>query len=93
MKQRSKITLLLCIFTCLTACASTLNKLEGIGKPPPLSALKDPSMEPDYKNITWPLPESPVPVQARANSLWQPGARAVGDTARRYNLCGIRAGV
>jgi flagellar L-ring protein precursor FlgH len=59
----------------LSGCASTLDKLEAIGKPPPLAKLKDPSTDADYKPLTWPLPEAPAPVKTASNSLWQPGAR------------------
>jgi flagellar L-ring protein precursor FlgH len=91
-RQRKTLSLLsLLAATCLVSgCASTLQKLEGIGKPPPLAKVEDPTADKNYKPLTWPLPESPVPKQ-QANSLWQPGARAffrdgraarVGDVLR-----------
>lgn len=67
--------LILCSLVGVSGCASTLEKLEGVGKPPALSKVKDPTTEPDYHPMTWPLPESP-PKQASPNSLWQQGSRA-----------------
>jgi flagellar L-ring protein precursor FlgH len=77
-KSESRLFWLLISGSCLllSGCSDTLNRLEGIGKAPPLAKVKDPTTDADYKPLTWPLPESPVPVQTSANSLWQPGARA-----------------
>lgn len=60
----------------MSGCASTLDKLEDIGKPPPLSKVNNPTVEPDYQPLSWPLPENNAPPKQYANSLWQPGARA-----------------
>lgn len=76
--EAGKIALRLSLATVLltqTACATLFDRLDNIGKPPPLSKISDPTAKPDYKPLTWPLPESPVPPQQQANSLWQPGAR------------------
>lgn len=59
----------------LTGCADTLSRLEGIGKPPALAKIDDPTAHGDYKPLSWPLPETPIPTKTAANSLWQPGAR------------------
>jgi flagellar L-ring protein precursor FlgH len=60
----------------LSGCASTLDKLDEIGKPPKLAEITNPTEHSSYKPITWPTPEvAPAPKQY-ANSLWQPGARA-----------------
>lgn len=59
----------------LTGCAGLFDKLSGIGKPPPLAQVTDPTTTQDYKPITWPLPEAPQPASPQSNSLWQPGAR------------------
>ena len=60
----------------LSACSTTLDRLESIGKQPAMSTVDDPTQKPDYKQITWPTPETPAPTHQYANSLWQPGARA-----------------
>ena len=80
----------------LTGCASTLEKLEGIGKPPDLAKVKDPTADPDYKAMTWPLPESPLPAKPQANSLWQPGARAFfrdGRAARVGDILRVKINI
>ncbi len=60
----------------LTACSSTLDKLDNVGKPPPFSEVVNPQEKPDYRPMSWPLPENQPPAKQYANSLWQPGARA-----------------
>ncbi len=60
----------------LAACTPTIEKLEQVGSPPPLSSATNPQEVPGYKPTSWPMPE-PEPEHPRyANSLWQPGARA-----------------
>ena len=71
--QKYLILGLVCTSCLISGCASTLDKLEGIGKAPPLAKLKDPEI--DSKPITWPLPETAAAQKTSANSLWQPGAR------------------
>jgi len=62
--------------TLLSACSSTLEKLDNINKPAPVSAIENPTEKAEYKPMTWPLPENAPPGKQYANSLWQPGARA-----------------
>jgi flagellar L-ring protein precursor FlgH len=52
------------------------DRLDHIGKPPPMTAIEDPVEKPDYKPLNWPMPQSQPPERQYANSLWQPGARA-----------------
>lgn len=60
----------------LTACASTVERLERVGKRPPMTQVTNPQVKPDYQPLSWPMPD-PEPQTARtANSLWQPGSRA-----------------
>ena len=66
----------LLLLLCLSSCTSFFDKMENIGKPPPLARIKDPLSEPDYRAVTTPLPESPTPQKTAANSLWQQGARS-----------------
>jgi flagellar L-ring protein FlgH len=66
---------LFCTTCILSGCASTMDKLGGIGKVPPESSIKDPTAQAGYQPLTWPLPESPIPAKTQPNSLWQPGAR------------------
>lgn len=62
--------------TALAGCASTVDKLENIGKPPAMTAVVNPTEQAEYQPVTWPLPETPPAPKQYANSLWQPGARA-----------------
>ncbi len=60
----------------LPACTPALDRLEAVGKPPQVSQVQDPTRNPGYEPVTWPLPEERPPGRQYANSLWQPGARA-----------------
>ncbi len=62
--------------TILSGCASTMDKIEQIGKPPALTAVTNPTEQATYEPVSWPLPESAPAPKQYANSLWQPGARA-----------------
>ncbi|MBN66402.1 MAG: flagellar basal body L-ring protein [Rickettsiales bacterium] len=74
-KTTTYITIALAALT-LSACSQKIDKLSNIGKAPPLAQVENPHVRPDYKPLTWPLPD-PEPESAKyANSLWQPGARA-----------------
>ncbi len=70
-----KATVLLLASTLLSGCSSVLDKLDNINKPPPHSQVVNPQEKPDYKPMSWPMPETPPPPKQYANSLWQPGAR------------------
>lgn len=60
----------------LAGCSSTLDKLDNINQPPPMSAVENPQEKATYQPLTWPMPDTPPPPKQYANSLWQPGARA-----------------
>lgn len=60
----------------LTGCDSILDKLDHINKPPPMTDIANPQEKPEYKAMTWPMPETQPPSRQYANSLWQHGARA-----------------
>ncbi len=59
----------------LTGCGDTLRKLSQVGEQPPLSKVENPQLRPDYKPLSWPLPDPEGTSAHTANSLWQPGAR------------------
>ncbi len=59
----------------LAGCATTMDRLESVGDPPALKKVDNPTEEPGYHPLTWPLPEQPAPSKQYAGSLWQPGAR------------------
>ena len=75
MQSTKNLGLWLFIATSLTSCASTLDKLDQVGKPPTFSAVQDPTTQPGYQPMTWPLPAERPPEKQYTNSLWQPGAR------------------
>lgn len=60
----------------LSACGSTVEKLEQIGSRPPLQPVANPQTAPNYQPVSWPLPEPETSSVRTANSLWQKGARA-----------------
>lgn len=67
---------LLIASTILSGCNSMLDKLDHIGKPPPMAEVINPQEKPEYRPMSWPMPQTPPPSKQYANSLWQPGARA-----------------
>ena len=69
------IALLTATALSLNACGGTMNKLSSIGDQPPLNKIENPQLKPDYKPLSWPLPDPQTPSAHTANSLWQPGAR------------------
>ncbi len=70
-----RIFAIVLVLMLLTACGNMAERLESVGKEPPLSKVENPQVQPDYEPLTWPVP-SPIPPTAQtANSLWQPGAR------------------
>lgn len=73
--NRLSIVLLTATALSLSACGDTLRKLDQIGDQPPLTKVENPQMRPDYKPLSWPLPDPEGASGRTANSLWQPGAR------------------
>lgn len=70
-----RLLLVTASLTALSACASTIEKLERVGNRPPMTEVANPQTRADYKPLSWPLPD-PQPQSTRtANSLWQPGSR------------------
>ena len=74
MKKRISFLLLSSALT-LSACGETITKLGQIGDQPPLTMVDIPQLRPDYKPLSWPLPDPEGTASHTANSLWQPGAR------------------
>ena len=57
----------------LTACNSTLARLQSVGSAPPMSPIENPAVA--NPAVTMPMPQA-VEVERPHNSLWRPGARA-----------------
>ncbi len=66
----------LLVASMLSGCGTTLSKIENIGNPPAHAAVVDPTRQPDYQPMSWPLPEQKAPAEHYVNSLWQPGSRS-----------------
>jgi flagellar L-ring protein precursor FlgH len=60
----------------LSGCQSTIDRLNRTGVQPPLTKVENPQTAPDYKPLSWPLPDPEAASIRTANSLWQPGSRA-----------------
>lgn len=75
MKRHSLVLTLLAASTTLSACASTIDRLDRVGTRPPMTQVTNPQTRPDYQPLSWPLPDPEAQTTRTANSLWQPGAR------------------
>lgn len=58
----------------LGAC-NTIERLEQVGKPPPLRPVENPVERAEYRPVTVPMPPPEEVRSAGANSLWREGAR------------------
>lgn len=76
MQPSIKHAALLSLLLSLTGCAETVQKLQEVGKPPPMSQVADPTAKLEYEPMSWPMPDAQPPGPVYSNSLWQPGARA-----------------
>lgn len=52
-----------------------LNRLSAVGEPPVLTAIENPTVQPQYRPVSMPMP-APVMVERQPNSLWRAGARS-----------------
>lgn len=73
--QKFATLLLVTAAIAVSGCASTIDRLETVGKRPNMSSVANPQTAPDYKPLSWPLPDPEAQTIRSANSLWQPGAR------------------
>lgn len=60
----------------LGGCSSMIERVERTSIAPPLTKVENPQTAPEYKPLSWPLPDPEASSIRTANSLWQPGARA-----------------
>ncbi|MGI9494351.1 MAG: flagellar basal body L-ring protein FlgH [Geminicoccaceae bacterium] len=70
----AKLLPALLIAILLTGC-NALNRLQNIGKEPPLSPVGQPADEASYQPVALPMPAY-IPEVYQANSLWRQGARS-----------------
>jgi flagellar L-ring protein precursor FlgH len=71
-----KTALLLSTCLVVSACSSTLQRVEEIKSGPIMAEVQNPTTKEDYKPVTsWPTPVAAAPNKS-ANSLWQSGSRS-----------------
>lgn len=76
MRRPNQAIIAIAALSVLSACAQTMDKIENIGKQPPLKQVENPHTKPDYKPLSWPMPNPEPESTEYANSLWRPGARS-----------------
>jgi flagellar L-ring protein precursor FlgH len=59
----------------LGACSNTLERLQNVGQTPQLSAISNPTQDPNYRPVSLPMPKADTDSRP-ANSLWRAGSRA-----------------
>jgi flagellar L-ring protein precursor FlgH len=62
--------------TALSACAGTIERLENVGKKPPVSEISNPTEVAGYKPVSWPTPVEPAAYSQQSGSLWAAGSRS-----------------
>jgi flagellar L-ring protein precursor FlgH len=72
----SSLALVCALGTALSGCAGMSEKLSRVGQAPELTHYSNPTQQPGYQPVSWPLPPAQPTSAAQAGSLWQPGARA-----------------
>lgn len=65
---------------------SQIDRLEYVGKEPPMEMVKSPTEKLGYAPISWPAPESKSGNIRTANSLWQDGSRTFFRDQRARNI-------
>ena len=73
--RRSSISFVLPGVLALTACESTIDRINQIGQPPPLSPIAVAPGQAAGGPVYVPQPP-PEPPQSKANSLWRAGSRS-----------------
>jgi flagellar L-ring protein precursor FlgH len=68
----------------LSGCAA-FDRLKGIGDPPPLTAVDNPTTRPGYKPVQMPMPAI-QPASYNPNSLWRNGSRAFFKDQRAHQV-------
>jgi flagellar L-ring protein precursor FlgH len=66
--------LLVAAAVALSGC-NMLTRLSEVGEPPKLTAIENPTVQPQYRPVTMPMP-APVVVEHQPSSLWRAGARS-----------------
>jgi flagellar L-ring protein precursor FlgH len=69
----------------LTACGDMQERLSRIGKPPELSRIENPYMQPGYRPVTMPMPAQEAQ-NAQPNSLWEPSRQTFFKDQRAHKV-------
>ena len=64
---------------------SSFDRLAGLGEPPPLTAIENPTTQAGYKPVHMPMP-TPQPASYSPNSLWRNGSRAFFKDQRAHQV-------
>ena len=64
---------------------NALTRLSEVGGEPPLTAIENPTRQPNYRPVTMPMP-APSQASLNANSLWRTGARAFFKDQRASDI-------
>lgn len=74
MKYSNSMTSLVTVTFLLTGCGAA-DRLQNVGKAPPLSAIENPTTKQGYVPVQMPMPD-PVQAHYNSNSLWRTGSRS-----------------
>lgn len=69
----------------LSACGNGMRRLESLGKEPPISQISNPKMDPNYRRVSLPMPESRG-YDTAPNSLWNVGRKSFFKDQRASNI-------
>lgn len=74
MKYNNSMTSLVAVTFLLTGCGAA-DRLQNVGKAPPLSAIENPTTKQGYVPVQMPMPDR-VEAHYNSNSLWRTGSRS-----------------
>lgn len=60
----------------VSACSNTLDRLDQVGKTPPVREIANPIEQPNYQPVSWPTPVQPGEYTKNNGSLWASGSRS-----------------
>lgn len=76
MKNIVKNISVIAIAASVTACSSTMDRLDKVGKAPPVREISNPVEQPNYQPVSWPSPVQAGEHIKNSGSLWAEGSRS-----------------